>query len=64
MMKKNIYEAPTMQVINMQTTHFLAASGDLVNVEKENTEYTGEFYGREFDFDDDMESEWLIDFGV
>ncbi len=52
MMKKNIYEAPTMQVINMQTTHFLAASGDLVNVEKENTEYTGEFYGREFDFGD------------
>lgn len=52
MMKKNIYEAPTMQVINMQTTHFLAASGDLFNVEKENTEYTGEFYGREFDFGD------------
>jgi len=53
MMKKNIYEAPTMQVINMQTTHFLAASGDPVEVEKENTTpYTGEFYGREFDFGD------------
>ena len=55
MMKKNIYEAPTMQVINMQTTHFLAASGDSVYVEKENTEYTGGFYGREFDFVDDDE---------
>ena len=52
MMKKNIYEAPTMQVINMQTTHFLAASGDPVNVEKVGTEYTGEFNGREFDFGD------------
>lgn len=41
-----------MQVINMQTTHFLAASGDLFNVEKGNTEYTGEFYSREFDFGD------------
>lgn len=36
----------------MQTTHFLAASGDLFNVEKGNTEYTGEFYSREFDFGD------------
>lgn len=52
MMKKNIYEAPTMQVINMQTTHFLAASGDPVEVEKVNTDYNLEFYGREFDFGD------------
>ena len=57
---KKEYTAPSLQVMVIAVQQMLANS---VTLEQVDGEFNGEFYSREFDFDDDEESEWLIDFG-
>ena len=49
---KKTYSNPQIEVITMATRQMLANS---VTIEKVGDKYNGEFYSREFDFDDDDE---------
>ena len=56
---KKEYTAPALQVMVIAVQQMLANSVTLVTLEQVDGEYEydGEFHSREFDFDDDMESE-------
>ena len=49
---KKEYTAPALQVMVIAVQQMLANS---VTIEQVDGDYTGEFYSREFDFDDDDE---------